>query len=84
MLKCKVVTPNKLFFDGEADSIIMPAADGEIGILEDHAPLITLLSKGRLIIGKNKDNEFQIEGGFAEVKSNSVMVFAEKVENVNE
>ncbi len=79
MITCKVVTPNKLFYEGEAESIVIPGYDGELGILENHAPLITMLSKGRLEVSGANPVKFEIEGGFAEVRNNNVMVFTEKV-----
>jgi F-type H+-transporting ATPase subunit epsilon len=79
-MKCKIVTPESLFFEGDVDSIIMPGLDGDLGILEDHAPIITLLSEGRLQIGSaGKIKLYQIESGFSEVKDNNVVIFTNKI-----
>ncbi len=79
-MRCKIVTPESLFFEGQVDSIIMPGLDGDLGILEDHAPIITLLRKGRLEIDSaGKLTQYQIEKGFSEVKDNNVVIFTNKI-----
>jgi len=81
MIKCKLVTPNKLIYKGEAESLIIPGAHGGMGILENHAPLISLLSKGKLIIklSDKEEKEFEIEGGVVEVKRGIVSILTDKV-----
>ena len=48
MLKVSVISPERVLFEGEAASVVAPAFDGEVGILENHAPMMTLLGKGTL------------------------------------
>ena len=76
MLKVSVISPEKVLFEGEADSVVAPAFDGEVGILTGHAPMMTLLGRGtlRLCAGKS----FSIEGGFLQVIENTVRVVTEK------
>lgn len=75
MLKVSVISPEKILFEGEAASVVAPAFDGEVGILENHAPMMTLLGKGILRL---PDRKFEIEGGFLQVVENNVRIVTEK------
>lgn len=74
----EIITPETSLFAGEADSLIVPALDGEMGILNHHAPIISALKAGnvRLKTG-GKEETFEIKGGVLEVNSNKVIVLAE-------
>lgn len=79
MLKVSVISPEAVLFEGEAQSVVAPAFDGEVGILENHAPLMTLLGKGELRLGGGgADRRFQIDGGFLQVVDNVVRVVTER------
>ena len=79
MLKVSVISPERVLFEGEAASVVAPAYDGEIGILDGHAPLMTLLGKGSLRLGGGgADKQFSIEGGFLQVIDNNVRIVTEK------
>lgn len=75
MLKVSVISPEKILFEGESASVVAPAFDGEVGILENHAPMMTLLGKGSLRLGEKR---FEIEGGFLQVVDNNVRVVTER------
>lgn len=75
-MKVSVISPESVLFEGEASSVIAPAFDGEVGILENHAPMMTLLGTGSLRLGGGKS--FNIEGGFLQVVDNNVRVVTEK------
>ena len=78
MLKVSVISPESVLFEGEAQSVVAPAFDGEVGILENHAPLMTLLGKGELRLGGGgADRRFTIDGGFLQVVDNVVRVVTE-------
>lgn len=67
-------------FDGEAESVIAPAFDGEVGILPNHAPFMTLLGQGTLSVrGADGISRFAVRGGFLQVVDNRVRVVAEHV-----
>ncbi len=73
-----VISPESVLFEGEAQMVIAPASDGEVGILESHAPMMTLLGKGDLrITGGGSDRRFRVEGGFLQVVENIVRVVTE-------
>ena len=79
MLKVSVISPEALLFEGETDSVVVPAFDGEVGILSGHAPLMALLGKGTLRIGpEGAGRRFLVEGGFLQVADNEVRVGTEK------
>jgi F-type H+-transporting ATPase subunit epsilon len=79
MLKVSVISPEAVLFEGDAVSVVAPAFDGEIGILENHAPMMTLLGRGELRLGGGGgDRRFNIEGGFLQVVDNTVRVVTER------
>lgn len=80
MIKFKLVTPEKLILEGEAESIICPGSVGELGFLPSHAPFLTTIGKGTLRINQEKSQkEFEIEDGFCEVLPDKVTILADKV-----
>ena len=79
MLKVSVISPEATLFQGEVDSVIAPAFDGEVGILTSHAPMMTLLGKGILKLGaQGAAGRFAVEGGFLQVVDDNVRVVTEK------
>jgi F-type H+-transporting ATPase subunit epsilon len=78
MLKVSVISPESVLFEGETDSVIAPAYDGEVGILTGHAPLMALLGNGQLRLGSGSGRTFNVSGGFMQVLDNQVRVVTEK------
>ena len=79
-MQVTVISPEASMFDGEADSVVAPAYDGEVGILPHHAPLMTLLGEGILVVRQGgASHRFQVRGGFLQVVDNRVRVVAEHV-----
>jgi F-type H+-transporting ATPase subunit epsilon len=78
MLKVSVISPEAVLFEGETDSVVAPAYDGEIGILTGHAPLMALLGNGKLRLGASGGPSFTVSGGFMQVLNNDVRVVTEK------
>jgi F-type H+-transporting ATPase subunit epsilon len=75
-----VISPEASMFDSEADAVVAPAYDGQVGILPNHAPFMTLLGAGTLTIrGGGGTTRFAIKGGFLQVVDNRVRVVAEQV-----
>jgi F-type H+-transporting ATPase subunit epsilon len=78
MLHVSVISPEASLFEGDASAVVAPAFDGEVGILTGHAPMMTLLGKGRLRIdGAGGARAFVVEGGFLQVVNNQVRVVTE-------
>jgi F-type H+-transporting ATPase subunit epsilon len=78
MLRVSVISPEAVLFEGETDSVVAPAYDGEIGILTGHAPLMALLGEGQLRLGGGSGRRFNVSGGFMQVFNNDVRVVTEK------
>jgi F-type H+-transporting ATPase subunit epsilon len=79
MLKVSVISPESVLFEGEVTSVVAPAFDGEVGILENHAPMMTLLGTGSLRLGGGaSEKRFTIEGGFLQVVDNNVRIVTER------
>ena len=78
-LSVSVISPEKVLFEGEVESVVAPAFDGEVGILPNHAPMVTLLGKGTLRLGDGgRAGRYVIEGGFLQVADNQVRVVTER------
>ncbi len=79
MLTVSVISPEKVLFEGQASSVLAPGHDGELGILNGHAPLMTVLGKGVLRLEGAADGvqRFQVQGGFLQVVDNVVRVVTE-------
>lgn len=68
-------------FDGEAEAVIAPAFDGQVGILPNHAPFMTLLGEGTLTVRRAEAvSRFSVRGGFLQVVDNRVRVVTEHVQ----
>lgn len=78
MLKLKIVSPEKIEFDGEVESILVPGTLGSFEILSNHAPIISSLNKGVVTYetAQGKTN-LEIIGGFVSVKQNQVNLCVE-------
>jgi F-type H+-transporting ATPase subunit epsilon len=82
MIKLEIVTPEKKVVDMEVDAVYVPTAGGEIGILPNHAPLISALKPGILSYAeKGETASMVVSGGFVEVSANKVSVLADIAEN---
>ena len=72
----KIVSKNGLEFESEVDSVTLPAKDGYITILKNHASLITSLNPGTIIarFSGSKEKNIDIQGGFSEINDNKLTV----------
>ena len=75
----RLVTPQRLLFEGPALSVQAPGSEGYLGILANHAPLITALKPGKLEVKDPKGivTTYAVSGGFLEVSDNRASVLAE-------
>jgi F-type H+-transporting ATPase subunit epsilon len=81
MLNLEIVTPEKMVLNEPVDAVTVPTASGEIGILTNHAPLISSLKSGILSYTKGGTTErMVISGGFVEVSANNVSILADVAE----
>lgn len=85
-MKCLVVSPEKTVLDVETESVVLPLADGEYGILPGHTPLVARLGAGELRIKETggKAAAYYVEGGFAEFLNDVVALLTMRIMPVNE
>ena len=84
-LHCVVVTPERALLDEPADFVALPMVDGELGVLPGRAPLIGRLGYGELRIRRGDETRrFFVDGGFAQVRSNTVTVLTGRALRANE
>ena len=78
MLQLKIVSPEKVEYDGAAERILVPGTMGQFEILNDHAPIISTLQKGTVeYVNKEGKSSLEIQGGFVEVQKNQVSLCVE-------
>jgi len=80
-MKIEIITPERKVFEGEIKSVRVPGKKGSFQVLKDHAPIISTLDAGTVIIVDQADvvKEFKINGGVVEVRSNRIILLAESV-----
>ena len=78
MLQLKIVSPEKVEYDGAAERILVPGTMRQFEILNDHAPIISTLQKGTVeYVNKEGKTSLEIQGGFVEVQKNQVSLCVE-------
>lgn len=78
-LHCSVITPERQVYEGEADMAVIPAHDGEVGIMPGRAPLLSMLGAGemRVYTGDRHERWF-VNAGFAQVIANRLIVLTQE------
>ena len=76
----EIITPEKKVYSGDVEAVKLPGADGSFGIMNNHAPIISTLNDGKLVIRDGgKEDVFFIQGGVVEAINNKVTVLAEGI-----
>jgi len=84
-IRCEIVSQDRMVYEGDADIVVLPGRDGEMGILPNHAPLLTTLKYGILTVrAEGEEQVFTIAGGVAEIQPDVITVLADAAENVME
>lgn len=84
-IRCEIVSQDRLVYEGEADIVLVPGVRGEMGILPNHAPLLSTLSLGILKVRyQNEERVFTVTGGVIEVQPDLVTILADAAESVEE
>jgi F-type H+-transporting ATPase subunit epsilon len=80
-MKVEIITPDRKVFEGDIRSIRVPGKKGSFQVLKDHAPIISTLEKGPVIMIDQTGTEtrYEIDGGVIEVKANKIILLAESV-----
>ncbi len=80
-MKLEILTPDKAVFEGEVTSVTVPGTMGSFEVLNGHAPLISTLEDGKVVIRNGKgEQSMLIKGGVIEVIDNKIIVLAEGIE----
>jgi F-type H+-transporting ATPase subunit epsilon len=81
-MKIEIITPDKTVFEGDVKSVRVPGKKGSFQVLKDHAPIVSTLDNGPVILVDQTGNEtrFEINGGVIEVKANKIILLAESVQ----
>ena len=86
-LFCRVITPEEIVYDGEADLVVARIADGDLGVMVDHAPLVSSVEVGEVRLREGEEQHvYATSDGFFKVSENLVQVLVEEafsVENID-
>ena len=84
-LQFEIVTAERVVHSDEVDLLVVPGIDGEMAILPSHAPLMTMLQPGELVVRKDgNDSSIFVSGGFFELMNDKVTILADSAERVEE
>ena len=84
-IRCEIVSQYRIVFQGDVDIVVLPGVEGVMGILPDHAPLLSVLQYGYITVRMGREEEvFTVAGGVVEVQPDQVTVLADAAENVEE
>jgi F-type H+-transporting ATPase subunit epsilon len=84
-LKLDIVTAERIVYSEDVDVIIAPGQEGQLGILPHHAPLMTILQSGELVVRRgSQEDTLAISGGFLEVRPDRVIILADSAERAEE
>jgi F-type H+-transporting ATPase subunit epsilon len=84
-IRCEIVSQDRMVFEGDADMVIVPGEMGQMGILPNHAPLLSTLRFGILTVrSQDREENFTVAGGVIEVQPDIITILADAAENVRE
>ena len=77
-----LVSPEKLVFSGDVEAVVVPGTEGEFTVLKDHAPLISTMKPGVVVIDETPTRKLRlfVRGGFAEVAPSGLIILAEQTD----
>jgi F-type H+-transporting ATPase subunit epsilon len=80
-MELSIISSEGVVFAGDAEMIVVPGAKGDFGVLDRHAPFMTMLRKGSVTLYKNKhpSQSFSISGGFCEVTPERCLILADSM-----
>ncbi|HLM83811.1 MAG TPA: F0F1 ATP synthase subunit epsilon [Candidatus Bathyarchaeia archaeon] len=85
IIKFKIVTPERTVFEDEVSQVTLPTQEGEITVLTEHIPLISVLTPGELVARKNGEEiAMAVSGGMIEVRKNEITILADTAERAEE
>jgi len=85
MIKLDIVTAERVVFSEDVDVVLAPGVEGQLGVLPHHAPLMTILEPGELLVRKGGEEFLMaVSGGFLEVRPDRIIVLADTAERAEE
>jgi F-type H+-transporting ATPase subunit epsilon len=81
-MKIEIITPDKKVFEGDIKSVRVPGKKGSFQVLKDHAPIISTLENGPVIMVDQSGNEtrYEVNGGVIEVRTNKIILLVESIQ----
>jgi len=84
-IRFKIVTPERTVYENEIDQVTLPTQEGEITVLPEHIPLISVLAPGELLVKReNEEIAMAVSGGMIEVRKNEMTILADTAERAEE
>ncbi len=84
-IKLEIITAERQVFSDDVNTVVAPGVEGELGILPHHAPLITMLKPGEVLIRKDSEETYLfVSGGFLEVRPDKIIILADACERAEE
>jgi F-type H+-transporting ATPase subunit epsilon len=84
-IRLEIITAERVVYSEDVDIVVAPGIEGQLGILPHHAPLMTMLQPGELMVRKNNQEELMfVSGGFLEVRGDKVVILADVAERADE
>jgi len=84
-IRCEIVSQDRMVYEGDADIVVLPGSEGEMGILPHHAPVLTTLKFGIITVRtQGREEHFTVAGGVAEIQPEIITILADAAENVDE
>ena len=80
--KIEIITPEKTILKSEVKEVIIPAFEGQLGILKDHIPLITFLRPGLISVNNQEERKFFVEEGTVEFSNNNLLILTSSIRDL--
>ncbi len=86
MIKLRIITPEKIVYEGEIKQATLPVSNGEVTILPNHRSYIASLKPGEIVVknDKNEETDLAVSGGFVEFHNNELVVLADEAERAED
>ncbi len=84
-IRCEIVSQDRMVYSGDAEMVLLPGAEGMMGILPHHTPVLTVIQYGIITVKeRGQEQYFTVAGGIAEVQPDQITILADAAENVAE
>ena len=85
MLRFSLITPDRVLYEGDAESVSLPTPQGEITVLPHHIPLISIVVPGSILVrGKGEEHVFAVSRGVVEIDGQSLRILADTADRADE